>query len=132
VAEKSEHIDVERKPASADVDEQSVAPLVDVWVTPDGTVMLAADVPGAEPGSVDVRVDRGVLTIEAEGAVEPPGEGYSAVYTGFSGGRYFRAFALSDEVDRAGIEASLSDGVLTVTMPRAKAAQTRKIEIKGG
>lgn len=125
-------IDVERRAPAAETPDESIAPLVDVWMTSDGTVMLAADVPGAKPESVDVRVDRGVLTIEADGSVEHPGKDCSAVYTGFAGGHYYRAFALSDEVDRDAIEASLSDGVLTVCMPRAKAAETRKIEIKGG
>ncbi|MGC9454082.1 MAG: Hsp20/alpha crystallin family protein [Phycisphaerae bacterium] len=130
MAEKK--IDVERKPPAAESDEEAVAPLVDVWMTQDGTVMLAADVPGAKPESVDVRVDRGVLTIEAEGTVRHPGKEYSSLYTGFAGGRYYRAFALSDEVDREAIEASYSDGVLTVRMPRAKAAETKKIPIKEG
>ncbi|MFP3938257.1 MAG: Hsp20/alpha crystallin family protein [Phycisphaerae bacterium] len=132
---EEQKIDVERKPAAAqaaEADEEVIAPLVDVWMNAEGTVTLAADVSGASPESVDVRVDRGVLTIEAEGKVEHPGGDYSALYTGFGGGRYYRAFALSDEVDRDAIEASLSDGVLTVRMPRAKAAETKKIPIKEG
>ncbi len=131
MAEKK--INVERKPAAeVDPESQTVAPLVDVWEAPDGAVMLAADMPGAKPESVDVSVERGVLAIQADGEIEPPGDDYSAVYGEFAGGRYYRAFALSDEVDRAAIEATLSDGVLTVRMPRAKAAETRKIEIKSG
>ncbi len=106
-------------------------PLVDIYEDEQENVILVADMPGATDESVDVTVERGVLTITAEAPLEAPGEGYSQIYAGFGGGRYLREFALSDEIDRERIEASLSDGVLTVRMPRAAAAKTRRIKIKG-
>lgn len=108
---------------------EEYVPLVDIYEESDGTVVLAADVPGATDDSVDVRVEKGVLTIQADARIETP-EGYTCTYQGFRGGRYFRAFALSDEVNREQIAASMSDGVLTVRMPRAQAAKTHRIEIK--
>jgi len=113
-------------------DEESLVPLVDIYELADGTTVLEAEVPGAAPESVDVRVDKGVLTIAAEGKLPDAGEDYAETYVGFAGGRYFRAFALSDEIDREHIEAGLADGVLTLRLPRAAAAKTRKIEIKPG
>jgi len=74
-------------------------------------------------------VDKGVLTLAADGRRTRDLQGYSPTYTGFLGGRYFRAFALGDEVDREKIEAHLSEGLLTIRLPRAEAALTRKIEI---
>jgi len=112
---------------------EEYVPLVDVYETEDsdfsGTVVVA-EVPGATEDSIDIRVEKGVLSISAEATLDDPGEKYSRTYTGFVGGRYFRAFALSDEVDRQNIEASLADGVLTIKLPRAAAAETHKIPIK--
>lgn len=117
--------------ASERGERETFTPLVDVYQKEDGTIVLEAEVPGATSESVDVRVDKGVLTIEADGGPPPVGESYSETYRGFGGGTYFRTFALSDEADRQRIDASCRDGVLTVTLPRAAAAETRKIQIKG-
>ncbi|MBN1554793.1 MAG: Hsp20/alpha crystallin family protein [Phycisphaerae bacterium] len=105
---------------------------MDIYERTDGATVLVAEVPGAKSESLDIRVDKGVLTITADGRRESLGDQYARTYTGFMGGQFFRAFALSDEVDRDNIQASLSDGLLTVTLPRAEAAQTRKIEISDG
>ena len=116
---------VKRRPT-----EDTYSPLVDIYETADGTTVLTAEIPGARQDSIDIRVDKGVLAISADAEL-PQLEGeYTRTYTGFTGGQYFRAFALSDEVDREKIEAAYSDGVLTLRLPRAEAAQTRKIEIK--
>jgi len=116
---------VRREPA-----EEAYSPLVDVYETEDGTTVLAAELPGASQDGIDIRVDKGVLAISADAELPQPEGEYTRTYTGFAGGQYFRAFALSDEVDREKIEATYADGVLTLRLPRAEAAQTRKIEIK--
>jgi len=113
-----------------DASEDAFAPLVDIYETEDGTTILLAELPGATPESLDLRVDKGVLTIRADGSLPETPDEYARTYTGFVGGEYFRAFALSDEIDREQIEASLEAGLLTVKLPRAAAAKTRKIEIK--
>jgi HSP20 family protein len=110
--------------------EEAFSPLVDIYETEDGTTVLLAELPGATPETLDMRVDKGVLTVSAEAPLPEVGEEYTPTYTGFVGGHFFRAFALSDEVDREKIEASLEDGLLTVKLPRAAAARTRKIQIK--
>ncbi len=129
---KKKNIEVSVNPAPMQPDENAFTPLVDIYEQADGTTVLVAEVPGAKSDSVDLRVDKGVLTIAADGRREPTEKDYTSTYTGFVGGQYFRAFALSDEVDRDQISASLSDGLLTVRLPRAEAAQTRKIEITDG
>ena len=130
MSEDKGKLKVHVNPAAARASENALTPLTDIYQTPDGTTVLVVEVPGASPGEVDVRVDKGVLTIRAEGAVPEAPEGYGRIYAGFTGGEFFRAFALSDEVDRDRIEASVSGGLLTVRLPRAAAAQSRKIEIK--
>jgi HSP20 family protein len=132
MADTKKRVEVSVDPARVQPGEDAFTPLVDIYEETDGTTVLVAEVPGAKSESVDVRVDKGVLTIAADGRREPMGDQYARTYSGFMGGEFFRAFALSDEVDRDNIQASLSDGMLTVRLPRAEAAQTRKIEITGG
>jgi HSP20 family molecular chaperone IbpA len=118
-----------RRPAEQAA-EEAMPPLVDIYEAEDGSTVLLAELPGATPETLDVRVDKGVLTISADGPLPEVGEEYAETYVGFVGGRFFRAFALSDEVDREKVEASLADGLLTVKLPKAAAARTRKIQIK--
>ncbi len=113
-----------------DPGEDTFSPLVDLYEVEDGTTILTAEIPGAAAESLDIRVDRGVLSVFADASCEPRPTDYTPTYSGFLRGQYFRAFAISDEIDRDKIEASLADGVLTVSLPRAAAAKTRKIEIK--
>lgn len=113
-----------------EVDENSYMPLCDIYEQEDGTTILIAEMPGVKNDSVDIRIDKGVLTISGDGKREKPGEEYHRTFSGFTGGQFFRAFALSDDVDRDRIEASYKDGLLTVKMPKAAAAKTKKIEIK--
>ena len=86
--------------------------------------------PGSALEDISVRVDKGVLTIEGDAKFDVPGEDYARTYVSFCPGQYFRAFALNDEIDREKITASIADGLLTVRLPKAEAAQSRKIEIK--
>ena len=116
--------------ATQDPDQQTYSPLVDIYEAQDGTTVLTAEMPGIKRESIDIRVDKGVLTVAGAARAEECDADYARTYTGFDAGSYFRAFALSDEVDRERIEASYADGVLTLRLPRAAAAQTRKIEIK--
>ena len=125
-----QNVNVSVTPAPPTPSEEAFVPLVDIYEAENGTIMLLAELPGVAPGKVDLRVDKGVLTIWADGKAEDLGPQYARTYTSFTTGEYFRAFALSDEVDRDQIEASLTDGLLTVKLPRGAAATTRKIEIK--
>ena len=112
-----------------DLADDTFSPLVDIYET-DSELVLAAELPGADKDTVSVQVDKGVLTIQAEAKVNTPGDEYSRTYVSFVEGQYFRAFALSDEIDRDEITASSANGVLTVRLPKAAGAVSRKIEIK--
>ena len=105
-------------------------PAVDIVET-DDAVLLKADLPGVGEESVEVSLDKNVLTIR--GSVEVPHfEGYSLVHAEYGIGDYERAFTISSEIDRDRIEASLKNGVLTVKLPKAKQAVARKIAITAG
>lgn len=113
-----------------DPGEDTFSPLVDIYEAEDGTTVLAVEIPGATADSLDIRVDKGVLSISADARCDSCRTDYTRTYSGFVRGQYFRTFAISDEIDRDKIEASLADGVLALRLPRAAAAKTRRIEIK--
>lgn len=128
---KDKPVEVEASRSAQELGENAVNPLVDVYET-EKEVVLVAEVPGARREDVSLRVDKGVLTVEAGTSCQSPPEKYARTYVGFEPGQYFRAFALSDEIDREKISASVVNGVLTVRLPKAAAARRRRIEIKTG
>jgi HSP20 family molecular chaperone IbpA len=108
--------------------EATYVPDVDILDTEEA-VRLVADMPGVDPGSVDVTVENGVLTIEGRAQLPPP-EGYENVGQEFALGRYRRDFNLTDAVDTEGIKARVVHGVLEVTLPKSEQVKTRKIKIE--
>lgn len=126
----TQQVEVTSGSAGEDAGGRTFSPLVDIYEEADGTTVLVAEMPGAEREDVELNVDKGVLTISGNGTRPPALDTCDRTYTGFVTGDYFRAFALSDEVDRDAIEAQMDNGLLVVRLPRAAEASTRKIEIK--
>jgi HSP20 family protein len=111
-------------------DQLAFVPRADIYET-DDTIVVVADMPGVDESSLDITLENNVLTIN--GCVEPmQPEGYSLTYAEYREGDYVRSFRLSDEIDREGIEATLKDGVLRLSLPKIREARTRKIEVKTG
>ena len=104
-------------------------PKVDIYEEGD-TVYLMADMPGVDEESIDITLEKNILTIT--GYVEEEKEGYGLAYSEYRVGDYERTFALSDEVDREQIEAAVKDGVLKLTLPKAEEAKARKIQVRSG
>jgi HSP20 family protein len=106
------------------------SPQVDIMEAPHGIVVMA-DMPGVDEKSVDITLEKNVLSIY--GRVENVSfDRYSPLHAEYGTGDYERVFTLSDEVDREGIQASVKDGVLTLTLPKVAAAKTRKIAVTSG
>jgi HSP20 family protein len=93
------------------------------------TVALLLDVPGADPASLDVTLDKHVLTIEARVTLAAP-EGYAAEHIEFQNGTYERRFVFSERMDGDHIDATLKDGVLRLTVPKAHDSAAKKISVK--
>ena len=129
MAGNEQKIAVQAEPAKPRSGENAYSPLVDIYETPAELVVIA-EMPGAARDDVSVQVDKGVLTVEGAAKVEAPSEPFGETYVGFESGMYFRAFALSDEIDREKISASVANGVLTVRLPKSDSGRSRKIEIK--
>ena len=107
-------------------------PAVNVGGTPQSVEILAF-APGLDPASVEVKLDRGVLTIAGERPADLPSEegGKAAVHINerFSG-RFRRVISLSDDVDPNGVSATYRDGVLHITAKRRESAQPRRINVQ--
>jgi HSP20 family protein len=90
--------------------------------------VLHADLPGVDPGSVDVSVDNGTLTVRAErsGRTE---ESVEWLTSERFAGSYMRQLTLGEGVDADRIAATYENGVLTVTIPMAEKAKPRRIQI---
>ena len=105
-------------------------PRVDIYETESG-LMLLADVPGAKPEGLTITLERRVLSIRAAVEEHAPA-GYSPVYQEYQVGDFECEFTLSGDFDPERIEASLSEGVLRLTIPRAEQPAARTIKITAG
>ncbi len=90
--------------------------------------LLHADLPGVDPGSIDVDVDGGQLSIRARRTSDGQ-ENVRWFARERSSGTFLRQFTLGDGVDIDGISASYDNGVLSVIIPVSERAKPRRIEI---
>ena len=103
-------------------------PYSDIYETDEALTVLM-EVPGVEREGVSVALEDDVLRVE--GRIDfGKYEGMEPVYTEFNVGHYTRSFALSGKIDRERIGAQLEDGVLVLTLPKAREAQPRRIAIQ--
>lgn len=124
----------QKKPAQTPVEMERTrnrkvfVPKVDIIETGDAMVMFA-DMPGSDEKSVEVTLEKNVLTIA--GAVGPEDfPGRSIAYSEYDLGDYERVFTISDEVDRNRIEAVVKNGVLKLTLHKAPQAEVKKIAVR--
>ena len=103
-------------------------PLTDIVETED-SVTLMLEMPGVAAEDVDVTLEQRVLTIRGKVRPTQP-EKLQLAYAEYGEGDYERAFTLSDDFDPDKIDASVANGVLTVTLPRAAEAKPKKIAVK--
>jgi HSP20 family protein len=108
----------------------SVLPM-DAWREGDHFV-ARFDLPGVDPESIDLSVDRNVLTVKAERSWSPAeGDKEVSAQERFHG-RFFRRLALRETLDADHIEARYDAGVLTLTIPVAEKALPRKVTVSVG
>jgi HSP20 family protein len=92
-------------------------------------VVFTFDVPGADPDSIDVTVDRGVLSVTVQRQEEKTQDGKFFLRERTTGSVTRRLY-LSDKLDSEAIDASYANGVLQVRIPVLEHAKARKIEIR--
>ncbi|HWS51168.1 MAG TPA: Hsp20/alpha crystallin family protein [Microbacterium sp.] len=91
--------------------------------------ILHADMPGVDPGSIDVDVDGGQLSIRAQRTADTR-EGVRWLARERGAGSFLRQFTLGDGVDVDRISASYESGVLSVVIPVSERAKPRKIAVE--
>jgi HSP20 family protein len=93
-------------------------------------VEIHLELPGFDPGSIDVEVENNVLTISAERNLESERrETEEVLVRERRYGRFTRQLSLGDNLDADRLEANYRDGVLTLTVPVAEQAKPRKVEV---
>jgi HSP20 family molecular chaperone IbpA len=105
-------------------------PRCDILETEEGLTILA-DMPGAKAETLEVHVEKRELSIRAEVEEAAP-EGMSLAIREYQAGDWERRFAVSREFDLERVSASLTDGVLKLTLPKAREAEARRIDVTAG
>ena len=104
-----------------------VAPEVNIYEAEDKFV-LQAEMPGVSKDGLEITLEGNTLTFAGRRAEEArPG---NVLYCESRGANYRRVFELDPAIDTDRISAGMSQGVLTVTLPKAERVRPRKIEIK--
>jgi len=136
MAENVKTMEVEKEEITAAEDTERTrecrcfVPRADIYEV-DDQIVIVADVPGVDENSVEIMLEKNILTINAY--VEPVEmEGFALAFAEYEVGDYQRSFKLSDEIDREKIQATIKDGVLRLYLPKAGAALARKISVKAG
>jgi HSP20 family protein len=94
--------------------------------------VLNADMPGLDPGSVDIDVDGQLLTIRAGRTAEAAQDDVSWLANERPFGSYLRQFSLGEGIDAENIAAHYDNGVLSILLPVVERAKPRKIEVHSG
>jgi HSP20 family molecular chaperone IbpA len=103
-------------------------PNADIFETEEAlTVVL--EMPGVDRDNVNVSVENGLLTIEGRINFSKY-EGLEPVYSEYNIGPFRRTFRISSRIDQDKIRAEMRDGVITLVLPKAEEAKTRRIEVK--
>lgn len=94
-------------------------------------VTVHFDLPGVDPDSIDVTVEKNQLTVRAERVWEP-GDDMQVIASERPQGTFTRSLFMGENLDLDNIEAGYDNGVLTLTVPVADQAKPRKISVGKG
>ena len=123
VRDKKELVTKEEKTVPA----RYYVPNTDLYETQDA-LTLVMEMPGVEKKDITVGLENDRLRVEGQIDFSKYG-GLEPVYTEYNVGHYARAFTLSSKIDQENISAQVEDGVLTLTLPKVKEVQPRRITI---
>lgn len=104
-------------------------PQVDIYETPDEVVLLC-DMPGVKPSDLDVRFEKGELSLH--GKVQPRQVPAEYLEEEYGIGDFYRSFSIAPEIDADKIAAEYHDGVLTVHLPKQEKVKPKRIAVTTG
>jgi len=123
VRDKKELVGKEEKTVSG----RFYIPYAEIFET-DDSLSVVMEMPGVARDDLTIALESDVLRVE--GRINfTKYEGMEPVYTEYNVGHYTRSFTLSNKIDQEKISAQLADGVLTLALPKAKQAQSRRIAV---
>jgi HSP20 family molecular chaperone IbpA len=102
-------------------------PSVDIIEKPDELVLLA-DMPGVCSDHIDVRFEKGTLTIHGRVKDRQP-ENTEYLLREYGIGDFYRTFQVNETINAEHISAEFSNGVLTLHLPKVEAVKPRKIQV---
>lgn len=105
------------------------SPHVDIYET-EREVVVMADMPGVTVEGIELGLEDNILTIQGQRNLARPNG--RVLLEEYESGHYLRRFNVAETIDQEHIEASLSEGVLTVRLPKILPAQPKKIEVRLG
>jgi len=129
---RSQALEVQEKKELVSKEEKTVpsryfVPTTDIFETEDALTVVM-EIPGVAKPDVDVNIENDILRVEAR-IDHSKYEGLEPLYTEYNIGHFARSFTLSSKIDQQQISAQLDDGVLTLTLRKAKEALPRRIQI---
>ena len=129
---RSQALEVQEKKELVSKEEKTVpsryfVPTTDIFETEDALTVVM-EIPGVAKPDVDVNIENDILRVEAR-IDHSKYEGLEPLYTEYNVGHFTRSFTLSSKIDQQQISAQLADGVLTLTLKKAKEALLRRIAI---
>jgi HSP20 family molecular chaperone IbpA len=105
-------------------------PVVDIFET-EAAIVVLADMPGVKADAVTIDLNENVLSLDGRvSEVHDPDE--QILLREYHVGSFHREFRLSNLIDQSRIDATMQDGVLRLTLPKAEAARPRQIEVRTG
>ena len=121
--------DFPRFPETQGLFDRRVSPAIDVIEQPD-SYTVKCDLPGIDQNDIDISIASGVLTIKGEKKTEQKAEKRKIYKKEIWEGNFQRTISLPSGVNADRVEASFSNGVLKVTLPKREEAKTKRIELK--
>ena len=112
-----------------DASERTWSPRVDVSETEDA-VVISSELPGLKAEDIKITVADGVVPLEGETKEEQESKDRTAHRVERVYGSFQRSFRLPSAVNADEINATYTDGVLAVNLPKAEEAKARQIEVK--
>ena len=106
-----------------------LAPRIEITES-DKEIEISAELPGLERKDVDISLDRNLLTIRAEKKVEAEQKDKNVHMTERSYGVFYRMLELPMAVDPSTVQATMSNGVLKIAIPKPERTEAKKIEVK--
>jgi HSP20 family molecular chaperone IbpA len=106
------------------------SPTTDIHETAD-SLILTVEMPGIDKDGVNVTLEQRELTIAGHCRPFVP-DGYALTHAEYREGDFGRSFTLSDAIDGSAIKASMKDGILTLTLPKAKPEPSKTINVTAG